>query len=118
MCGDGIVVYAVCDDGNNVGGDGCSKNCQIEAGFDCFTYFSKSYCWNIATAVQWQLYNSFGKNQFILEVTSPADLSSLLTELSCTFNWTLEGSKATRSDLTYWINYHMPTVLPMDTTNP
>lgn len=37
-CGDAIVDYLMgeqCDDGNTVGGDGCSANCQIEAAQTC-----------------------------------------------------------------------------------
>jgi hypothetical protein len=25
-----------CDDGNNINGDGCSKDCQVEVGFTCY----------------------------------------------------------------------------------
>jgi fibro-slime domain-containing protein len=36
MCGDGLVVPGEeCDDGNNVDGDGCSKDCKIERGWSC-----------------------------------------------------------------------------------
>ena len=34
VCGDGGVTEA-CDDGNYVGGDGCSTRCEIEAGYLC-----------------------------------------------------------------------------------
>lgn len=29
ICGDGILIYYQCDDGNNLNGDGCSANCVI-----------------------------------------------------------------------------------------
>lgn len=29
ICGDGILIYLQCDDGNNQNGDGCSENCLI-----------------------------------------------------------------------------------------
>ena len=36
ICGDGKDFYNyACDDGNNVGGDGCSSTCTIETGWDC-----------------------------------------------------------------------------------
>lgn len=37
VCGDGALHEATeeCDDDNIIGGDGCDKNCQIEAGFFC-----------------------------------------------------------------------------------
>lgn len=36
LCGDGNTDGdEICDDGNNVDGDGCSANCQFEAGWDC-----------------------------------------------------------------------------------
>ena len=35
-CGDGIVFDdEECDDGNNLDGDGCSKDCKVEAGYVC-----------------------------------------------------------------------------------
>ena len=45
-CGDGTlylgyrdVLNEACDDGNNVNGDGCDMNCQIENGFPCNDYY-------------------------------------------------------------------------------
>jgi proprotein convertase subtilisin/kexin type 5 len=35
LCGDGIKIYAACDDKNTNDGDGCSSSCQIEKGFFC-----------------------------------------------------------------------------------
>lgn len=35
ICGDGILIYYQCDDGNNRNGDGCSANCIIEDGWNC-----------------------------------------------------------------------------------
>jgi fibro-slime domain-containing protein len=38
QCGDGIIErIEQCDDGNTVGGDGCSASCQIEANYECPT---------------------------------------------------------------------------------
>jgi len=35
-CGDGVAVLPeLCDDGNNVAGDGCSPTCKVEIGFKC-----------------------------------------------------------------------------------
>src|SRR5690606_21176993 len=35
-CGDGLLAATeFCDDGNDVGGDGCSSACRAELGFDC-----------------------------------------------------------------------------------
>lgn len=43
-CGDGVVDSSeVCDDGNMVGGDGCSTSCLVEAGYTCVTATS-SFC--------------------------------------------------------------------------
>jgi cysteine-rich repeat protein len=37
-CGDGkLDLDEECDDGNSVGGDGCSSTCKIESGFTCTT---------------------------------------------------------------------------------
>ena len=37
VCGDGIhTTDEACDDGNNITGDGCSYDCEIEDDFDCF----------------------------------------------------------------------------------
>ena len=36
VCGDGSIAEGEqCDDGNDVGGDGCSAECQIETGYEC-----------------------------------------------------------------------------------
>lgn len=36
ICGNGIIEFGEqCDDGNTVGGDGCSPNCTVEGGFSC-----------------------------------------------------------------------------------
>ena len=34
-CGDGKKFVLECDDGNNRDGDGCSRDCRIEAGYTC-----------------------------------------------------------------------------------
>ena len=34
-CGDGKRFTLPCDDGNNINGDGCSNDCQIEVGYTC-----------------------------------------------------------------------------------
>ncbi|EAR85854.2 transmembrane protein, putative (macronuclear) [Tetrahymena thermophila SB210] len=39
-CGDGLLFYLPCDDGNNLDGDGCNSTCQIEDYFSC-VYSSK-----------------------------------------------------------------------------
>jgi hypothetical protein len=37
-CGDGVIQDTeTCDDANNVGGDGCSEACKVEAGYECPT---------------------------------------------------------------------------------
>lgn len=43
ICGDGILIYLQCDDGNNINGDGCSSSCLIEDGWNC-TSASPSIC--------------------------------------------------------------------------
>ncbi len=36
ICGDGINLGLVeCDDGNNIDGDGCSSDCEVESGYKC-----------------------------------------------------------------------------------
>ena len=37
ICGDSFIVIGkeTCDDGNNVGGDGCSLVCSVELGYSC-----------------------------------------------------------------------------------
>jgi cysteine-rich repeat protein len=35
VCGDNVVIGEECDDGNTLGGDGCSATCTVEAGFTC-----------------------------------------------------------------------------------
>lgn len=40
-CGDGIVARSeTCDDGNTVGEDGCSAECQVESGWECESFRS------------------------------------------------------------------------------
>ena len=34
-CGDGFVSGEACDDGNVLGGDGCSSSCELEVGWQC-----------------------------------------------------------------------------------
>lgn len=54
-CGDGITPEGnsttYCDDGNLVGGDGCSATCAVEANFGCFVppSLSTSYCSHVKT---------------------------------------------------------------------
>jgi cysteine-rich repeat protein len=36
ICGDGKKYTSECDDGNNIDGDGCSKDCNLEVGFSCY----------------------------------------------------------------------------------
>ena len=41
VCGDGMNLGSYeCDDGNNVDGDGCSSDCNIEKGFKCDTQYN------------------------------------------------------------------------------
>ena len=35
FCGDGKRYNLPCDDGNNIDGDGCSRNCEVEIGYIC-----------------------------------------------------------------------------------
>eukprot|EP00347_Sterkiella_histriomuscorum_P011981 403370353 len=35
VCGDGIIINKQCDDGNVASGDGCSRDCKVEYGFEC-----------------------------------------------------------------------------------
>ncbi len=45
-CGDGLIIDPEkCDDGNSVGGDGCSASCQVESGWQCTTS-QPSTCWS------------------------------------------------------------------------
>jgi cysteine-rich repeat protein len=41
ICGDGILIYLQCDDGNTLNGDGCSSKCTIEPGWNCSSSPSK-----------------------------------------------------------------------------
>lgn len=47
-CGDGLKFVHECDDGNNNDGDGCSRDCQVEAGYTCTggTPNSADQCYN------------------------------------------------------------------------
>jgi cysteine-rich repeat protein len=50
-CGDGIITASAgetCDDGDAVGGDGCSSYCSVEAGWTCSG--APSYCTSTAVA--------------------------------------------------------------------
>ena len=49
ICGDGLNLgYFACDDGNNIDGDGCSKDCKVEDGYECYKSLSgKDYCRDI-----------------------------------------------------------------------
>ena len=42
ICGDGKLFDYQCDDGNQLDGDGCSKNCIIENGWSCKVIVSGS----------------------------------------------------------------------------
>jgi cysteine-rich repeat protein len=66
ICGDGVVVFAGCDDGNQISGDGCSSNCTIEKGYVCELIKQESYCWRKDTRIEWQIIPTFGANQFTL----------------------------------------------------
>ncbi len=35
LCGDGKRFNLECDDGNNIDGDGCSRDCKLESGYQC-----------------------------------------------------------------------------------
>lgn len=38
ICGDGFRFSDegnICDDGNNINGDGCNSNCEVEEGWTC-----------------------------------------------------------------------------------
>ncbi|MBQ9394201.1 MAG: DUF4215 domain-containing protein [Proteobacteria bacterium] len=46
-CGNGTIDTAngeECDDGNKLGGDGCSPTCQIESAFECYDNGKKNIC--------------------------------------------------------------------------
>ena len=44
-CGDTLLILPeTCDDGNKVGGDGCSATCTRETGFDCNPYTHPTVC--------------------------------------------------------------------------
>ena len=49
ICGDGLLIYYQCDDGNNKNGDGCSANCIIEEGWNCTLNASKTSVCRLAT---------------------------------------------------------------------
>ena len=36
ICGDGVIIYLECDDGNLIDGDGCSSSCRIQNQFKCY----------------------------------------------------------------------------------
>lgn len=46
ICGDGKRFERKCDDGNTVSGDGCNKDCDVEAGWTCVggTTTSRDVC--------------------------------------------------------------------------
>lgn len=48
MCGNGLLELGsneACDDGNQVSGDGCSFNCEVELGWSCVgSWRSVSIC--------------------------------------------------------------------------
>lgn len=118
ICGDGLVVYADCDDGNLAAGDGCSPECKIEAGFNCQTYQGRSRCWSVQTTISWHFYNIFGANQLILEVVSPADLSSAILDLSCSFDWSMIDEQRSVHLHQFTVEYRQSTVLPMNLNMP
>ena len=43
VCGDGLLFYLECDDGNLIDYDGCSSSCTVEPGFDCSGEPSQCY---------------------------------------------------------------------------
>lgn len=64
FCGDGIIMgYEVCDDNNNINGDGCSSNCSIEPAFYCSGSPSMcrpclQYCYACTTATDYSQCNA------------------------------------------------------------
>lgn len=112
------MVYADCDDGNLMAGDGCSAECKIETGFNCRLYQGRSRCWSPLTTISWQLYSIFGANQLILQVTSPADLSSAILDLSCSFNWSMIDEQKSVHLRQFTVEYRQSTVLPMNLNMP
>ncbi len=46
-CGDGLLIYLECDDGNLLNGDGCSSKCKIQRNYECQngSLWSRSICY-------------------------------------------------------------------------
>ena len=65
VCGDGVIYYEECDDGDTSSGDGCSATCNIETGYTCIDQPSNCFlCFDSDTPIQ--MANGFYK--FIKDV--------------------------------------------------
>jgi cysteine-rich repeat protein len=87
ICGDGVLIYLQCDDGNNANGDGCSSNCLIEQGWNC-TATGPSVCIlkDKVTMNVVSYYKKAGVNELYiyLEISIPLVLSASKLSLSVT----------------------------------
>lgn len=98
ICGDGIVIYYQCDDGNTVSGDGCSSNCLIESGWKCSSINRSTSACILTTSINMSLasiYKYSGSNkvnvgiQLSLPVLLANHFSLTIGNISNSlYNWT------------------------------
>ena len=68
ICGDGLIrLEEECDDGNNIAGDGCSAQCQVEYFYYCFG--EPSLCLlNLNISIKEKATSKIGCNEFRAEI--------------------------------------------------
>ena len=114
ICGDGILIYLQCDDGNNRNGDGCSENCLIESGWTC-TSDSPSLC-TLKGSLEISVidYEKVGGANIIILylnisipiILVPSKFSLSITSLSSSlFTYTLTQDTKNLSKLTLTLSY-------------
>lgn len=108
ICGDGMIVGNECEDNNTMDGDGCSSNCNVEAGYIC----SKGarglsicvYKWPIQYKLGSQYKNPFSneiKLNFELVQGMPAGTSFVVTN----YKEAIEQAGFTGKTLTLLVKY-------------
>jgi cysteine-rich repeat protein len=74
FCGDGLNYgQHECDDGNNIDGDGCSKNCNLEEGYAC----EGTSCRDITSPIAKLSYHSLEDGKFHLVVSFSEEMMIL-----------------------------------------
>jgi len=99
-----------CDDGNTIDGDGCSSQCKIESGFNCYKTNGPDICYDIVppkATMQIKRVNrliiTFSETVIIRTNSTKLAESMKITLIDapygCTFSWSINGSFAQNTKL-------------------